>query len=192
MARHKEFDRDAVLERAIAVFARHGFEGTSTDALLDAMHISRQSLYDTFGDKRKLYLAALQRYNTESTAQIIGTMHEAESPVAGLENALIAFAMRPPEDAGIGCLGVSAICEFGTADPDVNAISQAAGRSLSVAIRRQVERAITAGEADKDVDPAAAAGFIAASLAGMKVAARGGADGAALRGIAGMIIRSLR
>jgi AcrR family transcriptional regulator len=52
MARHKEFDRDLALGAAINVFSEHGYEGTSTDQLLTAMKISRQSMYDTFGDKR--------------------------------------------------------------------------------------------------------------------------------------------
>jgi AcrR family transcriptional regulator len=37
----------------------HGYEGTSTDTLLKAMGISRQSVYDTFGDKWQLYQEAL-------------------------------------------------------------------------------------------------------------------------------------
>jgi AcrR family transcriptional regulator len=40
------------LKAAIRVFSDHGYKGTSTDALLEAMGISRQSMYDTFGDKR--------------------------------------------------------------------------------------------------------------------------------------------
>ena len=60
MARPREFDREDVLEEAIKVFADHGFGGTSTDVLLKAMGISRQSMYDTFGGKRQLYLEALQ------------------------------------------------------------------------------------------------------------------------------------
>ena len=51
MARNKEFDRDDALDAAIGVFREHGFEGTSTDMLVRAMKIGRQSLYYTFGDK---------------------------------------------------------------------------------------------------------------------------------------------
>jgi len=73
VARPREFDRDEALAKAIKVFASHGFEGASTETLLNGMGISRQSMYDTFGDKRRLYLEALQRYSSESTAEIIGT-----------------------------------------------------------------------------------------------------------------------
>src|SRR6266436_282484 len=60
MARPKEFESEAALNGAIEVFSEHGFEGTSTDELLRVMGISRQSMYDTFGDKRQLYLTSLQ------------------------------------------------------------------------------------------------------------------------------------
>ena len=60
MARSKEFDRDTVLKDAMKVFGDHGYEGTSTEVLMREMGIGRQSMYDTFGDKRQLYLEALQ------------------------------------------------------------------------------------------------------------------------------------
>ena len=62
MARPKQFDRDEALERAMAVFWRRGYEGTSVRDLVEHMGINRGSLYDTFGDKRTLFLAAVDRY----------------------------------------------------------------------------------------------------------------------------------
>jgi TetR/AcrR family transcriptional repressor of nem operon len=62
MARHKEFDRDEALGRAMEVFWARGYEATSVGDLVEHMGINRQSLYDTFGDKHSLYLAALDRY----------------------------------------------------------------------------------------------------------------------------------
>src|ERR671917_1043632 len=62
MARHKEFDRDEALQRAMEVFWSRGYEAASVGELVKHMGINRQSLYDTFGDKHSLYLAALDRY----------------------------------------------------------------------------------------------------------------------------------
>lgn len=192
MARPKEFDRDTALQQAIGVFSDHGYEGTSTDALLEAMRISRQSLYDTFGDKRRLYLEALQRYNADSVSELIGIMSASSSPLAGLEAALLALAARPLPQGGIGCLGVSAICEFGVADRDVTLLGEAAGRTLLSALERLIARAKAVGEAGAELDVHAAAQFIASTLSGIKVSARGGASPDTLRGIARMAIRSLR
>src|SRR6185369_6883576 len=62
VARVKEFDRDGALDKAMCVFWTKGYEATSLGDLLSAMGIARQSLYDTFGDKRALFGEALARY----------------------------------------------------------------------------------------------------------------------------------
>jgi TetR/AcrR family transcriptional repressor of nem operon len=62
MAGVKQFDQDEVLDRAIAAFWTRGYEATSIDDLVEATGINRGSLYGTFGDKRRLFLTALDRY----------------------------------------------------------------------------------------------------------------------------------
>src|SRR5262249_61525286 len=62
MARHKEFNRDEALQKAMEVFWSHGYEAASINNLVKHMGINRQSLYDTFGDKHTLYLQAIDRY----------------------------------------------------------------------------------------------------------------------------------
>jgi TetR/AcrR family transcriptional regulator, transcriptional repressor for nem operon len=62
MAGVKQFDRDEALDHAMAAFWTRGYEGTSIDDLVQATGIGRGSLYGTFGDKRQLFLAALDRY----------------------------------------------------------------------------------------------------------------------------------
>jgi TetR/AcrR family transcriptional repressor of nem operon len=59
MARHKEFNRDEVLRKAMEVFWSRGYEAASINTLVKYMGINRQSLYDTFGDKHALYLQAI-------------------------------------------------------------------------------------------------------------------------------------
>jgi AcrR family transcriptional regulator len=188
MARPREFDRDEALAKAIQVFAGHGFEGTSMDVLLDGMGISRQSLYDTFGDKRRLYLEALQRYASESTAEIIGTMYAQGSALKGIETALLLFADRPASDA---CLGVSATTEFGRSDRDICAINDASGATMVAAFERVFRTGQKAGELARDLEPRAAAQFLMSTLMGLKVSARGGASPNQLRGIARTAVRSL-
>jgi TetR/AcrR family transcriptional repressor of nem operon len=62
MARQKEFNQDEVLQKAMEVFWRRGYEAASIQDLVQHMGINRQSIYDTFGDKHALFLQALDRY----------------------------------------------------------------------------------------------------------------------------------
>ena len=116
MARPREFDRDAAVQRAMSVFWRKGYAATSTDDLLRAMNIGRQSMYDTFGDKHRLYLETLERYQRESVAENIRRLRSTASPLAGVEALVIGIIASDKSARERGCMGVGSICEFGNTD----------------------------------------------------------------------------
>nr|WP_063574191.1 TetR/AcrR family transcriptional regulator [Luteibacter rhizovicinus] len=191
MARPREFDRDTALQRAIEVFAAHGFEGSSTPMLLEAMKIGRQSLYDTFGDKRTLYLEALRRYSEESTGATLSAMFDSHAVLQGIEQALLGFADDAVSGTSRACLGIHAVTEFGTSEPDVTAVTDAVAHRTLLAFESRLRDGIERGELAGDLDATAAAQFLLATLSGLKVAARGGASQATLHGIVGVALRAL-
>ena len=71
MARPREFDEAAVLEAIKDVFWRNGYEGASYADLIAASGLHKGSLYAAFGDKRSLYLRALQAYSDLEVAGAI-------------------------------------------------------------------------------------------------------------------------
>src|SRR5438552_2908634 len=70
MARTKEFDEAEVLDRAVELFHARGFAHTSFSDLVESLGISRQSLYDTYGDKHTLFQTALKRYMERAVAGV--------------------------------------------------------------------------------------------------------------------------
>ena len=192
MGRPKQFDRDAALRKAIPVFWEKGFAAASADDLTSAMGIGRQSLYDTFGDKRRLYLEALGRYNTDSVGDLLERLIRAASPLAGIEAALRSVAHQPPELARLGCMGINAICEFGNADGEVSALRATSGARLDAGLQASVRAGQAAGEIGSDLDPRAAARFIGAAYAGLKVQAKAGAPAAMLDDVVALTVRALK
>lgn len=191
MARPKEFEREDALKRAVGIFSDQGYEGTSTEALVNTMGISRQSMYDTFGDKWRLYLECLQRYTADSIGEQIRALNSASSPIKGLEahlNHAVAAAIADPVPR---CLGISAICEFGQSNPEVTLVGAMASRTITSALERRISEAKAVGEVPEDMNCTEAASFIMATLTGIKIAARAGASAESLRGIARMALRSL-
>ena len=71
MARPREFDETKALDCAVELFRQQGYEATSVRDLTEHMQISRQSLYNTFGDKHQLFLSALDRYRDQSVAAFL-------------------------------------------------------------------------------------------------------------------------
>ncbi|WP_445488121.1 TetR/AcrR family transcriptional regulator [Niallia sp. 03133] len=71
MARSKEFDTRLVLHKAMEVFGHYGYEGTSLPLLLKGLGIARQSLYDTYGTKRELFIKAVNHYVNEKSSAVV-------------------------------------------------------------------------------------------------------------------------
>jgi TetR/AcrR family transcriptional regulator, transcriptional repressor for nem operon len=191
MARPKEFDRDKSLQKAIGVFCEKGYAAASTDELMRAMNISRQSMYDTYGDKRQLYLEAFERYVADSVDEQISYLEKSSSPLAGIEKMLLAFARRAERDGIVGCMGINAVCEFGRNDPEVTSLADTESARLTAALKQALRRAKGTHEISKTVNEGAAAQFLRATLSGMKVAAKAGADLQGLKNIAHFALRSL-
>ena len=80
MARHKEFDREEVLMKAMDVFWEKGYESASMQDLVGAMGIGRASLYDTFGSKHALFTEAMDRYGRWVQTDFLAALRNPGSP----------------------------------------------------------------------------------------------------------------
>ena len=192
MPRPKEFDREVAVERAMSVFWSKGYAATSTDDLLEAMKIGRQSMYDTFGDKRRLYVEALWRYQLESVAGHIKRLRSMASPLAGIEALLVGVISSDRTTREKGCMGVGAICEFGNADAELAQLRVKSGGMLRKALVERLQDAQAAGELGETVDVERAARFVETTMFGLQVAARAGESTRSLRDMAAFAIAGLR
>ncbi|MGB0670968.1 MAG: TetR/AcrR family transcriptional regulator [Rhodospirillales bacterium] len=99
MARAREFDVDDALDKALAVFWRKGFRGTSVQDLVDAMGIQRGSLYGTFGDKENLFQSAFDLYVDRRQKALDATREPVEA-IQNWFNMLISSALDDPDRKG--------------------------------------------------------------------------------------------
>lgn len=188
MARPQEFDRDQVLDAAIAVFRQHGFEGSSATELVTAMGIGRQSLYNSFGDKWQLYRDAVHRYATGEIDAHLAALRSSTRAIDGIQR----FLSRVIETARDMCLGISSICEFGTSHADLSEIHERFGTILKTALCERIRRAQAEGDISQDLNPGDAAAFLISTVAGIRISARAGADPKALATVARMALKAIR
>ncbi|NUS12141.1 MAG: TetR/AcrR family transcriptional regulator [Streptomyces sp.] len=176
--RPRSFDRDEALERAVTVFWRHGYDATSVALLTGALGIGAPSLYAAFGDKKALFLEALDRYlatHGAFTARALAEEPDARAAVGRLLHEACAAYTRP--DRPPGCLLITAATNCSPQSEDV------AGHLRGIRLRGRA--ALEARLAADGVPGAAAlAAFYAAVLQGMSAQARDGATTADLRRIA--------
>jgi AcrR family transcriptional regulator len=190
MARPKEFDQEKALRKAIGLFSKQGFAATSTDDLMRAMDVGRQSMYDTFGDKRGLFLKALKMYVTESIHSITVELERPGSALSAVQNALVTFAERKDLSSAEGCMGLNAISEFGQRDADVTRISRNAADVLRRTLMRVLSRAKNQRDINSDADLDGMADFFESTLAGIRMAAKAGKSRRSLRNIAAFASRA--
>lgn len=181
MPRVKSFDPDTVLERAVEQFWQAGYDGTSMTMLLASMGISRQSLYDTFGDKRNLFLSSLERYRLMVLAGLQAKLGESGSAKANIRAAfewISEVVLGRPERRS--CLMANASLELGRRDADVQAQVSAHLEAIEDSFFSVLERARVEGELDPNKQPRALARFLTNAIHGLGILARGGAEPAVL------------
>lgn len=192
MVRPREFDRDIALQKAMEVFWAKGFAATSTDDLLQAMRIGRQSLYNAFGDKRQLYLEALQTYQQDVTSGHLHRLNSLPSPLEGIESLLVGLIAEDDRQRAMGCMGVGSVGEFGTTDEDLIALRAKVSQVLQARLVERIREGQARGEIERDMSPEQAAGFVQMTMTGLQVAARGGADAEQLWALARFAVDRLR
>lgn len=177
MPRAKAFDPELVLDRAVELFWRRGYDGASMAKLLEFMGISRQSLYDTFGDKHRLFLAAMDRYKAKLHDRLeeIFTSHD-----TGIEGIRATFAfvesavLEDPEHRS--CLMANAALELGQSDPEVRARVREHLAAVEDKFYLALERDRQAGRLSEERNTRALARFLTNAIHGLGVMARGGAS----------------
>ena len=189
MARPKEFDQHKALRQAVRLFSRQGFAATSTDELMQAMGIGRQSMYATFGDKRALFMKALEHYVTESCNAILAELQKQGPPLQVISNALLSFAERKDMSSEEGCMGLNALSEFGQRDAEVTQTIRA-DHSQRETVIRLLKAAQERGELQAN-EVIAAADFFDSTLAGIRMAAKAGKSRKALREMAAFAAKAL-
>ena len=184
MARPKEFDPDTALSAAMEAFWRNGYEKTSLDDLMAAMQVGRQSLYDTFGDKRELYLSALDAYRESTQAglrRLFSTGHPMRDCFAAL---LFGIAKESRADHDRGCLLLSANLERSLDDKQIAHLVKTNQAEVEAIFEDVLHKAQRSGELAADKDARALASFFLATIQGMRATARAGSNRAALEQVA--------
>ena len=71
MTGQKKYNRTELLDRAIELFRRQGYAGTSTAELVAELGVNRKSMYAEFGSKQELFEAALKRYSEVNLSRVL-------------------------------------------------------------------------------------------------------------------------
>lgn len=175
MGRPRQFDRDEALERAMEVFWAKGYEAASLHDLTGAMGLSKSSLYETFGSKHELFLAAIGRYR-EAVVDPLAARLESDRParvvLAEVFGEVIERAVRLRDSRG--CFLGNCAVETAPGDPAVAAKVRAGLERIEDGFHGLLRRGQEAGDIPAGADARALARFLTGALNGLLVMAKAG------------------
>lgn len=170
MGRPKEYDREAVLEKAMYVFWDKGYECASMQELVDAMGINRGSIYAEFGDKRGLHLAALDLFYKKEIRRMLAPIDEPGPRLVAIRRIFedIVEAASNRGDCR-GCMIYNTAVELCPTDDEVTAKVAAGLKRAEDTFFEALVDAKSTGELREDRDARALARYLTNSVNGLRV-----------------------
>jgi TetR/AcrR family transcriptional repressor of nem operon len=185
MPRPREFDEATALNAAIACFWHRGYQATSVRDLAASMGLSGPSLYNAFGDKRALFVVALERYLDQFTRARIKRLEDSLPPKKAVRRFLEEIIERSLSDRERrGCFLINSALEVAPHDRALGALIADRLGEIEAFFRRSIEAGQTDGTVPLDRDPADLARLLLGALLGIRVLARSKPDRTLLEGVA--------
>ncbi len=155
------------------------------------MGISSASIYNAFGDKKRLFERSLQQYLNCSSRRRIAALDEAEHPLLALEEFLDAIVEASARNSD-GCLLINSAVELAAHDDDIRSTIAAGLGEVEAALARTIHRGQEAGAIPSGLDAATHARAMLGCMIAIRVMSRTGASVDYLRALAETQIEPLR
>src|SRR5579871_1946272 len=158
--RPREFDRDEALECAMRLFWSRGYEATSISDLTKAMQITPPALYSAFGNKKRLFLEAVGRYEGGPGCFAQKALTEERTAELAIRRLLLGAlkSFTDPKNPR-GCLVVLGATNCTLESADVSEALAERRRTAEGAVRARIAAGKNAGELSDDADVEALTGM---------------------------------
>ena len=192
LGRPRQFDIEHAVIDAMNVFWTRGYHATSLTDLLEGTGLSKSSLYNVFGNKKSLFLRALDYYAEVGLEELGETLAAPGSVKEAIRSALTIYV---PLSAGItgqrGCMVVATAAEMLPHDPEVGARIKDTFRRIQALLASAVRRGQTKGEIALDQEAQDAARFLVCQIEGMRLLGKVGATSQEMAAVVALALRSL-
>ena len=192
MARTKSFNETEVLEKALNLFWTKGYSATSIQDLVDHLGINRASIYDTWGDKRNLYLESLKLYRKGSSnwlLELVRSDKPAKQIIHDFLDYVIEDSIADTEQKG--CFLVNSTTELANQDQSINGLVQENRDTVIKVLTAIIDEGkqdgeITSGRASHEL-----ATYLFGVINGIRVMGQTQMEASALKNMADIAISSL-
>ncbi|MCR9224968.1 MAG: TetR/AcrR family transcriptional regulator [Hyphomonas sp.] len=132
--RPREFDDTEVLRKITGLFWKSGFEGVSLSQIMSATGLQKASLYAAFGDKRAMYLKALQQYHSDTVTGAARALKDETVPPIERLRAFLSAPLTAAEHDRSGCFLCNASADQADLNPETRTLVRTSFETLAKAI----------------------------------------------------------
>ena len=168
----KQFDPKEALEKAMQLFWAKGYAATGMAELQKEMGIGRKSLYDTFGNKRKLFIKALQHYSDTAVRQVFSELSKEGTPLENVRRFLQVHLKYNVSPESKGCLLGVSMAQCPAEDGEMAEVLRNHMSGIEEALYKVFMRAQQAGELNESTNIRDLARLYMAILQGLALAGR--------------------
>ncbi len=177
MPRVKLFDEEEVLKKAMKLFWKQGFYATSMQDLVNELKINRASIYDTYGDKRKLFLKAFDLYRRISRTELKTFLYSHASVKEGfLKLFLLVIEEGIKDKERKGCFVVNSTTELASEDEVIFEIVNENKQIFEELFYDHLKLGVDRGEIAPDKDLKGIASYLFTFNNGLKVMLKAGSS----------------
>lgn len=170
MVRQREFDEEKALDNAMLLFWEKGYKATSLSDLTAKMGIQRPSLYSAFGDKEKLFEAALRKYTKLHASHIRKKLQNNLSVKEAFQTFFEDLVEEEyKESPNKGCFCINTMVELAPHDEKFEILTREHQMYLSIIFQETIVRGIRSGELESSLNAKVLAQTLVVSVIGLTV-----------------------
>lgn len=170
--RPRLLEENEMLDKAVHLFWKHGYEATSLDDLLKCMNLNKGSLYYAFGSKRELFAKALDFFGRKSREDLNNTLSSASTPVEGIRTFFLNLASSDETIHKKGCLMGNTITELSGIDNELKNKAVSHLKDLEATFLKIIDNSKVSGELKTNEDSTVIARYLVTLWNGINITRR--------------------
>lgn len=187
-----EYDLEEVLEIAMHLFWRKGYNDTSISDLLDAMKISKSTFYYAFNSKYQLFEQCIYRLRDRQVAKTMIDLQQADNGRSFIEKLLYDIErMTYSKELSHNCFLMDTVFEATEHHPKISTLISNTSLRFVEILKLAIERGQSEQVISEHKDPNELAFYFISSIAGLRTMAKANTEQRNIRNIISITLTAL-
>lgn len=150
--RPRDFDEEDVLDKALDIFWKQGYEATSLEELLAAMGMGKGSMYHNFGNKREVFKLALNKFIENFSSWFESEISKAKDPIVFIKEFFRNIPKQGVDAHKKGCFLGNTVAELACIDSGLEKNASEYLERIEQIFHKYIKEAQHAGKIKSKVD----------------------------------------